>query len=86
MTLETFFKKYDTFADAPNALAKMRGLVLQLAVQGKLVVRKDTDGSAITIFAGGRPPEGESRYEIPGNWLWIRFATVGEQRLGKMLD
>jgi len=36
MTLETFFKKFDTFADAPNAVAKMRGLVLELAVQGRL--------------------------------------------------
>jgi type I restriction enzyme, S subunit len=36
MTLETFFEKFDQFADAPNAVAKMRELVLELAVQGKL--------------------------------------------------
>ena len=36
MKLETFFEKFDLFADAPNAVAKMRELVLQLAVQGKL--------------------------------------------------
>ncbi len=39
MNLETFFEKFDLFADAPDAVAKMRELVLQLAVQGKLVAQ-----------------------------------------------
>ncbi|MBA3607217.1 MAG: hypothetical protein H0W43_01685 [Chthoniobacterales bacterium] len=37
MKLETFFEKFDLFADAPDAVAKMRTLVLHLAVQGRLV-------------------------------------------------
>jgi len=86
MKLETFFEKFDRFADAPDAVAKMRELVLQLAVQGKLVERKVSDGNAAKIFSEGLPPEAASRYEIPANWIWIRFAAVGEQRLGKMLD
>ena len=40
MKLETFFEKFDQFADAPDAVAKMRELVLQLAVQGKLVEQR----------------------------------------------
>jgi type I restriction enzyme, S subunit len=36
MKLETFFEKFDQFADAPDAVAKMRGLILRLAMQGKL--------------------------------------------------
>lgn len=43
MTLETFFEKFDLFADAPDAVAKMRELVLQLAVTGKLVAQDDRD-------------------------------------------
>ena len=86
MKLETFFEKFDQFADAPGAVAKMRELVLELAVQGKLVERKESDGNAATIFSGGLPPEAASRYEVAENWIWIRFAAVGEQRLGKMLD
>ena len=39
MTLETFFEKFDQFADAPNAVAKMRELVLDLAIQGMLVAQ-----------------------------------------------
>jgi type I restriction enzyme S subunit len=37
MRLETFFEKFELVADAPNAVGKMRELVLELAVQGKLV-------------------------------------------------
>jgi type I restriction enzyme S subunit len=37
MTLDIFFEKFDLFADAPDAVAKMRELVLNLAVQGSLV-------------------------------------------------
>jgi type I restriction enzyme S subunit len=86
MTLDTFFKKFDPFAAAPGAVAKMRELVLELAVQGKLVEQKQGDGKAKAIFSDRLPEKGECRYELPATWMWIRFAAVGEQRLGKMLD
>jgi type I restriction enzyme S subunit len=37
LNLTTFFEKFDTFADAPDAVAKMRELVLELAVRRHLV-------------------------------------------------
>lgn len=43
MTLETFFEKFDLFADAPDAVAKMRELVRHLAVTGKLVAQDPSD-------------------------------------------
>jgi type I restriction enzyme S subunit len=46
MTLETFFDKFDRFADAPGAVGKMRELVLELAIQGKLVEQSDDDEPA----------------------------------------
>ena len=36
MTLETFYQQFGLLADAPNAVQKLREMVLQLAVQGKL--------------------------------------------------
>ncbi len=36
MTVETFFQKFDQFADAPNAVSKMRELVLYFAITGRL--------------------------------------------------
>src|SRR4051794_16890057 len=38
-----FLEKFDQFADAPNAIAKMRELVLHLAVTGKLVAQDPND-------------------------------------------
>ena len=53
MTLETFFEKLDQLVNAPNAVAKMRELVLQLAVQGRLVSQspddEPADALAVTI-------------------------------------
>jgi len=46
MKLETFFDKFDLFADAPNAVVKMRELVLELAVRGRLFPSKNADSSA----------------------------------------
>lgn len=50
MTLETFFAKFDLFADAPDAVAKMRELVLQLAVTGKLVAQDNRDEPASSLL------------------------------------
>ncbi len=49
MKLETFFEKFDQFADAPNAVEKLRELVRQLAVQGRLVAQCPTDEPADTL-------------------------------------
>ena len=49
MKLETFFAKFDQFADAPDAVAKMRELVLQLAVTGKLVAQDKRDEPASSL-------------------------------------
>ena len=50
MKLETFFEKFEMFADAPNAVAKMRELVLTLAVQGKLVPQDPNDEPALALL------------------------------------
>ncbi len=49
MTLETFFAKFALFADAPDAVGKMRELVLELAVTGKLVVQDKRDEPASSL-------------------------------------
>ena len=54
MKLETFFEKFDQFADAPDAVAKMRELVLELAVQGKLVAQDPTTNRQQSCSSGSR--------------------------------
>jgi type I restriction enzyme S subunit len=51
MKLDTFFQKFDELVIAPDAVGKMRELVLQLAVQGKLVKQKYNDGNAAELLA-----------------------------------
>ena len=46
MKLETFFENFDLLTDAPNAATKLRELVLQLAVRGKLVEQDPEDEPA----------------------------------------
>lgn len=51
MKLERFFEKFEQFADAPNAVAKMRELVLELACHGKLLEQSSEDESASKLLA-----------------------------------
>jgi type I restriction enzyme S subunit len=46
MKLETFFNKFDEFAETPNAMPRMRRFILDLAVQGKLVAQDPNDEPA----------------------------------------
>ncbi len=50
MNLETFFSKFDQFADTPDAVAKMREVVLKLAVTGKLVTQNRRDEPASILL------------------------------------
>ena len=89
MKLETFFEKFDQFADAPDAVAKMRELVLELAVQGKLVApspnpdkhpawlafRKEISERVYSYDPGPPPP-----FEIPAHWEWCVLDEVADCR------
>ena len=64
MNLETFFEKFDLFADAPDAVANIRKLLLQLAVQGKLVDQIPADGDAealLKLIANARKMNGRGK-------------------------
>ena len=58
MELATFFAKFDQFADAPNAVAKMRELVLEWAATGKLCHNQSVEwkegvlGDVIDLISG----------------------------------
>jgi hypothetical protein len=54
MKLETFFEKFDQFADAPDAVAKMRELILDFAIGGQLL---RTSKSAELEANGGWPKQ-----------------------------
>jgi type I restriction enzyme S subunit len=49
MKLETIFEKFDRFADAPDAVVKMRELVMELAIQGRLTSALPRDGTVPSV-------------------------------------
>jgi type I restriction enzyme, S subunit len=50
MKLETFFEKFEVLAEMPGAVGKLRELVLQLAVTGKLVPQDNRDEPATSLL------------------------------------
>lgn len=51
MDLKTFLDKFELFADAPDAVAKMRELVLNLAMAGQLVGQDAKEGTATALLS-----------------------------------
>ena len=49
MELKTFYDNFELMAEAPNGIQKLREMILQLAVQGKLVTQDPKDKSAAAL-------------------------------------
>jgi type I restriction enzyme, S subunit len=89
MKLDTFFDKFDQLADAPGGVAKMRELVLELAVRGKLsehrvgdsedtvwlTLTQQLDAETISNTAQFKPP-----FEIPNWWRWTTLKRLGDTK------
>lgn len=58
----------------------LREAVLSLAVRGRLCPQDPRDPPPRV------GPEVDGRHDVPASWRWVSFASVGDQRLGKMLD
>lgn len=81
MTRSQFFKHFDLLADQPDAVAKMRELVLELAVRGKLVSNgskadKDLLWTKFLADTAASSGELEPAFDVPGHWCWARLADV----------
>lgn len=89
MNLPTFFEKFDLFADAPDAVAKIRELVLELGVQGKLSEQRvedakdpewlklaqQLDAESIASSSDTEPP-----FTIPSSWRWATLEKLGDTK------
>ena len=53
MTATTFLDNFNLIAEAPGGVPKLREMILQLAVQGRLVEQNSRDESAKSLLADG---------------------------------
>lgn len=80
MRLETFFEKFDLFADAHDAVAKVRELVLELAVKGGLVPHSTEEPPVPYDSIAGVTPI--NTIDTPGNWRVVLLADALKNRSG----
>lgn len=79
MKLETFFEKFELFVDAPNAVAKLQELVLELAIQGLLIEQDPTDTPALDCLQKcTRAVHALSTNDVPvpAGWVSIPLGCV----------
>jgi type I restriction enzyme S subunit len=88
VTREEFFNRFQLFAELPNAVAKMRKLILTLAVRGRLVPQLPIEGTADDLLRDlarlqKRPFSElaalpiEQWYPVPSSWRWIELGGMG---------
>jgi type I restriction enzyme S subunit len=94
MTPQEFMLNFGTLADAPGGVGRLRDLVLELAVLGRLPVSRSKDNAEVQVRASremlakkgngrGRPSDDsdvtrEGQPPIPTHWAWARLGTLGE--------
>lgn len=73
MNAERLLELYEQISEAPDAIARLRRFVLDLAVRGKLV---EQDASEASPSVGSAPTNEQAPYELPFNWRWMK---IGDQ-------
>jgi type I restriction enzyme S subunit len=99
MNVESFFGAFERLIDEPIAVVKVRELVLQLAVQGKLVEQSEADGTAEAVFAeiartttlgssgnwSEYEPDETPIGSLPENWRWAPTSALCDLQTGKRM-
>ncbi|MBK5968482.1 MULTISPECIES: restriction endonuclease subunit S [Thiorhodovibrio] len=87
MNPQRLLQHFDRIAEAPDAVARLRRFVLDLAVRGKLVEQDPNDESVSKTLRSIKVRGfSEGAFPVPTVWAWIDVGSVAEARLGKMLD
>ena len=100
MNAQMFLENFESIANAPNGVAKLREIILSLAMQGKLVKQNPQDIPASEMLKEIeaekqrlKTPNSllevkaeEMRYALPTGWKWVRFGNIAQHNSGKTLD
>ncbi len=83
MTPQDLIAAFDSLAEAPDGVARLRELVLQLAVRGKLVPQQSDEPPVVVDRGAERKLKRESRWhpewvdEEPPGWVRCSMACLG---------
>ena len=87
MNADMLLAHYERIADAPDAVARLRRFVFDLAVRGKLVPQNPAEApSPALLKRRGIPHSIDGAFHLPPSWAWVNVGAVADARLGKMLD
>lgn len=85
MNLETFFEKFELFADAPDAVSELRKIILHLAVRGALVDQSNEDEPTKVALQrlSGRKLSLVDSGELPKTWESVALGELLILQKGK---
>jgi type I restriction enzyme S subunit len=98
---DLLFQHFATLATGPGGIARLRALILQLAVQGKLGTQDESDEPANVLVAKIRKERGkiekkwktfdpildsELPFNLPKGWVWNRLGDIVILKSGSSFD
>jgi type I restriction enzyme S subunit len=84
MNADELLKHYERVADAPDAVARLRRLVVDLAVRGRLLPQQPGDRPQADALAHARKELGE-RAKATGRLRFAESAPIGAEEIGDQL-
>jgi len=73
MNAEDLLAHFERISEAPDAIARLRRFILDLAVRGKLVEQDPNDAKTQGFKKQNETP---TPFDLPSNWIWVQ---IGEQ-------
>ena len=83
---------FDTLAETPDAVAKLRSFVLSLAVRGQLLPQNADDEKPaqwkefVAKFAQGDAQDEAPPFLLPKSWRWVRLNDVADYAAADKVD
>jgi type I restriction enzyme S subunit len=90
--LQQFWQHFDTLAETPDAVARLRNFVLSLAVRGHLLPQNTEDEKSarwkefVAKFPQTKDQDEESPFVLPKSWRWVRLNDVADYAVADKVD
>ena len=92
MNRTKLIQHFDTLAETPDAVAKLRNFVLSLAVRGQLLPQNAEDEKParwkefVAKFPQKKTQDEEPPFALPKSWRWVRLNDVADYSAADKVD